>query len=105
MIDPRVNSIFVKNASFHSHHKIGKHFVCFGQSYNHIPGHGGLVRKDLLTEISQNWFHQFADQQKCQKELNYFPNGYRLYVRQECKNFFQFLNSKEYEEKKKQSPI
>jgi len=30
LVDPRVNHIFVKNASFHAHHQIGKHFVCYG---------------------------------------------------------------------------
>lgn len=30
LVDPRVNSIFVKKASFHNHHQIGKHLVCFG---------------------------------------------------------------------------
>lgn len=104
-IDPRVNHIFVKNASFHAHHEIGRNFVCYGQSYNHIPGHGGFIRKDLLSEISQNWFHQFQEEKQCQKELNYFPSGYRLYVRNECKSFFNFINSKEYEKKKKDSPI
>lgn len=37
--------------------------------------------------------------------MNFFPSAYRLYVREECKQFFDYLKSSEYEEHKKKSPI
>ncbi len=104
-MDLRANMFFFKKASFHAYHKIGKHFNCYGQSYNHIPGHGGLIRKDLLTQLGNEWKDQFKTNEKCRNNLNYFPNGYRLYIRKECKAFFNVLNTKKYEERKKVSPI
>ena len=54
-IDPRANLFFFKKADFHYRHQLGKHFGCFGQSYNHIPGHGVLGRKDLFSQFSLEW--------------------------------------------------
>jgi hypothetical protein len=59
-IDLRTNIFHFKKQNFHYYHKLGKHFLCFGQSYNHIPGHGGITRKDLLAEISQNWVQKLS---------------------------------------------
>ena len=51
------------------------------------------------------WKKIFENHEKCKKKMNYFPEGYRLYVRNECKKFFKIINSKEYEENKKEIPI
>ena len=104
-LDFRANMFFFKKATFHNYHEIGKHFGCYGQSYNHIPGHGGIVRKDLLTKHSVEWFNKLKDNKKCERQLNYFPSGYRLYVRNDCKQFFKLINSKAYENDKKRTPI
>ena len=37
--------------------------------------------------------------------MNFFPKAFRLYVREECKLFFEYLQSSHYEEHKKKSPI
>ena len=37
--------------------------------------------------------------------MDYFPEGYWLYVWNECKKFFKILNSDEYEANKKDIPI
>ena len=104
-MDLRANLFYFKKASFHTHHKLGQHFGCYGQSYNHIPGHGGLVRKDLLTGLGNDWSKKFENNEKCKAQLDYYPKGYRLYIRNECLEFFKILNSKKYEEKKRESPI
>jgi len=104
-IDFRANMFFFKKASFHTHHMIGKNFACFGQSYNHIPGHGALVRKDLLNKFSMEWVHKFAPLPQCKRQMDYFVPGYRLYVQNECKEFFKLLLSQEYQKKKQTSPI
>ena len=82
---------FFKNASFHTHHQIGKNFVCYGQSYNHIPGHGGITRKDLMAQLTEAWMKKFEKHPQCHKKMNFFPKAYRLYVREECKQFFDYL--------------
>ena len=96
-IDFRTNMFFFKKASFHNYHQFGKHFGCFGQSYNHIPGHGHLTRKDLLTVRSMTWNSElFGKESKCRSQLEYVPKGYRLDVKQECKSFFEIVNSNKY---------
>lgn len=96
-MDFRTNIFFFKKASFHNWHQLGKHFGCFGQSYNHIPGHGHLTRKDLLTVRSMTWHNRlFKDNAKCRKQLEFVPKGYRLNEKTECDSFFKILNSKNY---------
>ena len=58
-IDYRINMFFFKKGNFHENHEIKRNFNCYGQSYNHIPGHGGLVRKDLLTALGNEWGKKF----------------------------------------------
>lgn len=96
-IDFRTNMFFFKKASFHNYHQIGEHFACFGQSYNHIPGHGHLTRKDLLTVRSMTWNSKlFGKEGKCRKRMEFVPRGYRLDMKEECQDFFQIINSKKY---------
>ena len=95
---------FFKKASFHTHHMIGRNFACFGQSYNHIPGHGALVRKDLLNKYTMEWTQKFTPLPKCKAQMDYFVGGYRLYVLDECKEFFKLLLSSEYQRKRATSP-
>lgn len=104
-IDYRANMFFFKRATFHNHHEIGRNFACWGQSYNHIPGHGGIVRKDLLTKYSSIWYQKLKNSEKCKAQLNYFPEGFRLYITNECQTFFKIINSKKYEQNKKHTPI
>ncbi len=104
-LDFRANMFFFKKASFHTHHMIGRNFACFGQSYNHIPGHGALVRKDLLNKYSMEWVQKFAPLPSCKAQMDYFVGGYRLYVQNECKEFFKLVLSSEYQKKKTSSPI
>lgn len=98
-IDFRASMFYFKKADIHNFHEIGKHFACFGQSYNHIPGHGGIIRKDLLTKNSMDWMGKFSANKKCYSNINYFPMGYRLDKQNECKEFFKILSSEEYKNK------
>lgn len=103
-IDFRANMFFFKKSSVHYHHKIGENFACFGQSYNHIPGHGAVIRKDLLNKTGQEWLTNFASNPKCKSQLNYFIEGFRLHNQFECNEFFKILHSPEYKNKKKTAP-
>lgn len=104
-LDFRANMFYFKKATFHNYHELGRHFGCWGQSYNHIPGHGGIVRKDLLTKYSAEWLERLGEGEKCRAQLSFFPEGYRMYVRSECQAFFRVLNSKKYEAAKRHTPI
>jgi Tubulin-tyrosine ligase family len=106
-IDVRTSIFYFKYASFHHFHKIGKHFGCWGQSYNHIPGHGHLIRKDLLVTSANDYIKKYreADQEKCFTEGQYFPQSYRLYNEQECKAYFEFIKTTEHKKEAKISEV
>ena len=104
-IDLRANMFYFKTSSFHYHHQIGKHFGCFGQSYNHIPGHGALIRKDLLNEFTKEWVLKLQTQSSCRAKLDFFLSGFRLYESEECRQFFKIINSEIYKIKKVDSPF
>jgi hypothetical protein len=40
---------FTKRVDIHIYNRIGGHFLCATQMYNHIPGHGVLKRKDTIV--------------------------------------------------------
>jgi Tubulin-tyrosine ligase family len=58
-MDPRTSIFYTKRASFHTFHKMGSHFACWGQSYNHIPGHAAFTRKDLLVTSANNYLKKW----------------------------------------------
>lgn len=67
--------------------------MCFGQSYNHIPGHGSVIRKDFLALNMNQWL---KDMKHCSYEAKYFPFNYILTDSNDCANFFNILNSDTY---------
>jgi hypothetical protein len=58
-MDPRTSIFYTKKAAFHTWHEIGSHFACWGQSFNHIPGHGVMVRKDLLVTSANDYLKKW----------------------------------------------
>lgn len=103
--DPRTTMFYTKKAGFHTWHEIGRHFVCWGQAYNHIPGHGHMIRKDLLVTSANDYIKRFKGKKKCLDQVDYFPISYRLYDKEECQEFFRHINTPEYPDLKKESEI
>lgn len=97
-IDVRTSLFYFKLASFHHYHAIGKHFACWGQAYNHIPGHGHLIRKDLLVTSANDYIKKYreAKQEQCFSEGTYFPLSFRLYDEQECKAYFRLIETEQH---------
>lgn len=106
-IDVRTSIFYTKLASFHHYHAIGKHFACWGQSYNHIPGHGHLIRKDLLVTSANDYIKRYkeAGQEKCFQEDTYFPVSFRLYDEEECKAYFKYIETDTHKEDAKISEV
>lgn len=105
-IDIRANYFMTKKAGWHTWHELNKNYGCFGQIYNHIPGHGYLIRKDLLSEAGNNWIEKFKDKPKCFNKDSYYPESQRLYDKTECTEFFNRINHEQYKiDKKEISPI
>lgn len=106
-IDVRTSIFYFKLASFHHYHEIGRHFACWGQSYNHIPGHGHLIRKDLLVTSANDYIKRYkqAGQEKCFKEGTFFPLSFRLYDEQECKEYFRLIETPAHKQESKISQV
>ena len=71
-IDPRTSIFYTKFTNIHIYHEIGSHFACWGQSYNHIPGHGAITRKDLVVTSANNYLKKWN---KYAQEAKDIENG------------------------------
>jgi len=95
---------FFKKAMIHSAYEIHKELACVSQMYNHIPGSGVIARKDLLVEATNKYTAKYIDRPQC-LHGSFFPKSYRLNDKQECKEFFSYINSKQYHLNKELDPI
>mmetsp|Transcript_251 Transcript_251/g.224 ORF Transcript_251/g.224 Transcript_251/m.224 type:complete len:348 (-) Transcript_251:552-1595(-) len=104
-LDTEINMFFTKRVDLHIYHKIGKHFLCATQMYNHIPGHGVLKRKDLIVNSVDQYAKKYESKPDCFNKNMMFPYSYRLYKQDECQDFFALINSQEYLESLEKEPI
>jgi len=103
---PTITNFFTKRVDLHIYHTIGKHFNCATQMYNHIPGHGVLKRKDLIVDSVDTYATRFEDGRgQCFNKHKFFPYSYRLYMENECKAFFELINSEKYIQSLEKEPI
>jgi len=104
-LDPTITTFFTKRVDLHLFHKIGTHFLCLTQMYNHIPGHGVLKRKDLNVNSVDSYALRYQDRPQCFNKKMFFPYSYRLYKKDECLAFFKEINSPAYFKREKTEPI
>lgn len=106
-IDIRTSIFYFKLATFHHYHELGRHFGCWGQSYNHIPGHGHLIRKDFLVTSANSYIKKYStvNESQCFSEGTYFPVSFRLYDEEECKAYFQFIKTEAHKKETKISEV
>lgn len=100
----KVNGFFI-NDMVHYYHQIGKSFACNLQTYNHIPGHGTLNRKDKAAESLVNYSRLYEDRPQCFNSSKFFPKTWVLYIEDQCRDFFEHINSQAYEDLKKERTI
>jgi len=103
-ISPEVN-IFWTSRSMNEYKHLGKHFSCLTQMSNHVLGHRALGRKDYVAENAIAYGKSFKDRSQCFSHDQFFPETWLLYDKEDCENFFNILNSVEYEEAKKEKHI
>lgn len=103
-IKPNVNYLFM-NGAMHIYQHIGKTFACLSQEYNHIPGHGGLNRKDMVAESIVRYAEKYKDRQRCFSFDRFFPKTWILYDQNQCYDFFNQFNGEEYNRLRKERRI
>jgi hypothetical protein len=62
---------------------------------NHVPGEGRLSRPDLLATVVKNYQQS---QPEIKVEIDFFPHTYRLYMKNECENYFHLINDPSFKE-------
>jgi len=104
-LKPEINNFFLSSGSFHQYHKIGQHFACATQMYNHIPGTSSLFRKDSVINAFKAYADKYEGKPQCFDRSKLFPQAYRLYDQVECENFFTMINSADYQESLIDEPL
>jgi len=106
-LNPTITNFFTKRVDLHIYHMLGKHFNCATQMYNHIPGHGVLKRKDLIVDSVDNYADKYDSKglSQCFNKHTFFPFSYRLYIEEECLEFFEEITSQKYIDSLAVNPI
>ncbi|CAD8138308.1 unnamed protein product [Paramecium pentaurelia] len=82
--------------------KVGQASLCLFQKYNHLPSRHVLSHKDNLMNNQYKYIDSLREKgvdQECINNATFIPKTYRLFQKQDCKEFFDYLNSKEYQDK------
>jgi len=103
-ISAKANGFFFNDMA-HNYQQIGKTFACVGQMYNHVPGHGNLNRKDRSAESLVQYSKLYEDRPQCFNSSKFFPETWALYLKDQCTEFFNHLNSEEYQKLKQERVI
>jgi len=90
---------------FYHQYKIGSHYLCATQAFNHIPNHTALIVKGLLPDMVKPYVQRHASNPSCFNEKAVFPSTYRFANPDECRQFFKIINSKEYNKTAKTEPV
>jgi len=101
----KITSFYVNFDGFYRFHKIGQHFLCATQMFNHIPGHKSLVRKDEMINTLERYAKIFEGQPQCFNRSEVFPRAYRLHHKEECQEFFKLIRSRAYKESLATDPV
>ena len=103
-IEPSVNNIFFK-LGVHNELHIGSHFACLTQNYNHIPGSDDIANKDAVAHNLKIYYEKYKNQPTCSPGDKFFPQTWLLANEAECKEWFAYINSPEYEREKAEKTI
>jgi len=60
--------------------------------HNHLPGTGILHRTDLLVDLLKE-YEINKENNHCYRVSRFFPKSFRLYNENECKDFFQMIDT------------
>lgn len=91
-ISPNVLIFHHKTPQWHLRHKIGSHFLCDGQRYNHIPGHEHFVNKDEMGRLNRDYGLHYTDRKHCFDSWEFMPETLDLSDPEECVEFFERMN-------------
>ena len=103
-IDIRTTLYFTRIGLFFSK-DMGKQFACLSQATNHIAGNLVISRKSIIAAAANLYVKRYKEKPQCFNETTYFPKTWLLRKQDECKDFFEILNSQEYQQLKAERTI
>jgi len=90
---------------FYHQYKIGSHYLCATQAFNHIPNHTALIVKGSLPDVVKLYVQRHASKPSCFDQNSVFPSTYRLANQDECQQFFGIINSEDYKKTAETEPV
>ena len=101
-LSPEANAFFTMSNMF-QYRELGKQFSCLSQVSNHIPGHTYVTRPDLLADGIASHERRFGDRPACFSYSRLFTKTFQLNYQQQCKSFFEAIDTPEYRKLKKEN--
>eukprot|EP01016_Furgasonia_blochmanni_P039172 TRINITY_DN4832_c0_g1_i7.p1 TRINITY_DN4832_c0_g1~~TRINITY_DN4832_c0_g1_i7.p1 ORF type:complete len:829 (+),score=209.15 TRINITY_DN4832_c0_g1_i7:129-2615(+) len=98
-------SMYILQMQLHQNYRTSTEFLCYHQTYNALPGHGVLARKDLLVQTLNAYSKIYAKRPECFNQTMFFPKSFWLMDKDECQEAFRILKSPEYQREKEKTPI
>ena len=89
--DPRISLFMNRRITWHRYHKIGTHFLCEGQRYNHIPGAEKLNYKDVIANTMRDYGEYYSGREHCFDPWKIMPQTLDLTVKEQCLEFKSYL--------------
>mgnify|MGYP003878273451 CR=1 FL=1 len=100
-----VTALWTKKVLEGTYFESGKEIVCLTQSSNHIAGISVLSRKDQVARSVYNYTKRFQDKPQCFDDSKFFPKTWNLDDPEQCREWFNVINSEKYQEEKKKKII
>ena len=95
---------FIYPETYNKRH-IGKQFACLSQAFNHIPGHDSLYQKSAISQNLVKYGERYESQPQCFNFDDLFLKTYVLDQKSQCQNFFNIINSQDYQRLKEERKI
>ena len=102
LLPTEANMLFMHDV-LHNNYYLGKHYGCINQLHNHIYDNTIFDNKSLTAQAYINYIKKFEDKPQC--KLQFMPDSYLLENKQQCLNFFKFIESNDYKEEKNKRGI
>ncbi|CAK80036.1 unnamed protein product (macronuclear) [Paramecium tetraurelia] len=83
-------------------HTFGKQAGCIFQKYFHVPGQEEIALKSNQSTHFHNYIDNLKQENKsttCIKDASYEKPTFRMWLKEECENFFEIINTKQYKDK------
>lgn len=91
--EPSITLFINHQINWHTYHELGKHFLCEGQKYNHIPGAEQLNFKDVIANTMRDYGKHYSGREHCFNPWTFMPHTLDLTKTDQCQEFLEDLET------------